>query len=355
MQKNVYLNRIATAVPPHECHTEFVSRIDEFSTDMEECRKLSAIAPKLGITKRYTALSQLFDTQDTSGFYSADRNPTTSDRMNCYQKLAPALAGLALEPLLQTEDRNSITHLVITTCTGFYAPGIDIDIIQKFSLSPSVKRTLIGFMGCYAAVPALRTAYDIVRSDSTSRVLVVNLELCSLHFRRGAAFDQLVTFLLFADGCAASLVSAEPRGLKLDSFASTLVPETLDHMRWTIGDDGFFMRLDPRVPEVLAGMLRENHHRFLDGRGVGDFSSWAIHPGGRGILDAVERELNLPPDALAFSRRILNDYGNMSSATIMFVLQQILEHGDIRGSGCAMAFGPGLTLESFLYEHMGRS
>lgn len=353
MRTRVYLNLVSTAVPPHECHREFATLLpDLVAPELRE--KITSIVPHLGIEKRYTVLRNAFAPRDgEAAFYGRDRAATTFERMRAYREHALPLAGLAIKPLLAGTDRGRVTHLVFASCTGFYAPGPDIGIVKEFGLSPTVKRSIIGFMGCYAAVPALRCASDIVVSDPSAHVLVVNLELCSLHFRRDAPLDQLVTFLLFADGCSAALVSAEPRGIRLDSFRSEILPGTPDHMRWAIGDDGFAMRLDPQIPSLLKRALRSGRADILAGRRPDEFSSWAAHPGGRGILDAVRDAFELPDEALASARGVLKNFGNMSSATVMFVLRDILSRPECRGPGCGMAFGPGLSLESFLYHHEG--
>lgn len=352
---NAYLNIIETAVPAFECHDDFKKLLPELvAPHMRE--KILSIASNLGIDKRYTVLSNAFEASGGApAFFQDNKTVTTAERMRAYQEHALPLAKLAIEPLLNQTDRNSITHLILTSCTGFYAPGPDIDIINAFGLAPTVKRTIIGFMGCYAAVPALRTAADIVKANPAARVLVVNLELCSLHFRHNAPLDQLVSFLLFADGCAASIVSAEPGGIKLGEFRSTVLPNSLDHMRWEIGNDGFAMCLDPQIPNMLEQALREDCANILGGKSPEEFSSWAVHPGGKGIVDATQAALSLPDKALISSREVLKNFGNMSSTTIMFVLKNILSRAECVGNGCGMAFGPGLTLESFLYSRENKS
>ncbi len=348
---SVYINKIKTANPPYECHQltkEYLNYFFPPDTDMGVL--LAKVFAKLGIEKRYTVLKQAFNFTDKElGFYSGENFPSTEDRMKVYAENVLPLSSLALEPLLVGEDRKTITHLIITSCTGFYAPGLDIEIIQKFGLNKNVERTLIGFMGCYAAVPALKQAFHTVRSNPEARVLMVNAELCSLHFRTNAPLDQQISFLLFADGCAASLISSKPQGVRLDSFYSAVMPETLDLMRWNISDEGFYMTLDERIPSSLKECIQQEEKNILKGISPQDFTSWAVHPGGRAILDAVQNELKLAADSLQFSRHVLKNYGNMSSPTIMFVLKEIMKSQNTKGQGCGMAFGPGLSLESFLY------
>lgn len=341
----IYINRIETAHPPYECHHITRNYLDRcFPPATEIGSHLARIFSKLGIEKRYSVLS------DFAQFYAAGTFPGTAERMRVYAEQALPLAGLALEPLFAHEDRDAITHVIVTSCTGFYAPGLDIEIIQRFGLRPTVARTLIGFMGCYAAIPALQQATHIVRSDPSARVLMVNLELCSLHFRHNAPLDQQISFLLFADGCAASIISARPYGVRLQSFHRAILPDTQHLMRWTISDEGFYMNLDEQVPAALTACIRRERDHMLDGRSVREMASWAIHPGGRAIVDAIQDELQLDDRAVQCARTVLNNYGNMSSPTLLFVLQEILRDPQQRGPGCGMAFGPGLTLESFRYS-----
>jgi predicted naringenin-chalcone synthase len=207
---------------------------------------------------------------------------------------------------------------------------------------------MIGFMGCYAAINALKSAHHIVRSTPASRVLILNLELCSLHMQQTAELEQILSFLLFADGCSATLVSADPHGLALDSFLAVGIPETSHLITWKIRDGGFDMHLSGQVPTELRRAMKDT--QFTGGRNPLSFDLWAVHPGGRTILDAVEHGLELPPEAMRFSRDILARFGNMSSATVMFVLQQVLENAQSGQQGCAMSFGPGVTAETMLFH-----
>ena len=192
-------------------------------------------------------------------------------------------------------------------------------------------------MGCYAAMNALKLGRHIVRSEPEARVLVVNLELCTLHLKETTDLEQILSFLIFADGCSASLITAEAEGFSLDSFRAVLAPETQSLITWNIGDQGFDMVLSGRVPGAIQETLSSGSAHILDGTNVSDIDLWAVHPGGRTVLDAVERALQLGPDALRASRDVLRRFGNMSSATVMFVLQSMLRDGPKQKAGCAMA------------------
>jgi predicted naringenin-chalcone synthase len=289
--------------------------------------------------------------RDAEEIYVPGSFPSTARRMQVFEKFAPRLAECALKRLRVTEDeRSSISHVIITSCTGLYAPGLDFDVVRLLDLNPSVERTMIGFMGCYAAVNALKSANYIVRAQPDARVLVLNLELCSLHFQETAELEQVLSFLLFADGCSACLVSAEPVGLAMDSFLAVRLPGTSDLITWRVGDRGFDMHLSGQVPAEIKRAMKGVGSAVMRGRDPRAIDFWAVHPGGRTILDSVEQGLELPPDALRFSRDILARFGNMSSATVMFVLQQVMAAANSGQQGCAMSFGPGVTAETMLFH-----
>jgi predicted naringenin-chalcone synthase len=277
--------------------------------------------------------------------------PSTARRMQAFEKFAPRLMQSAVDRLAVTEtERKSISHVVVTSCTGLYAPGLDIDIMRYLGLNSSVERTMIGFMGCYAAINGLKAAHHIVRSEPGAQVLMVNLELCSLHMQETSDLEQILSFLLFADGCAATLIGAEPRGLAIDSFLAVSPAGTGDMITWRIRQDGFDMFLSGQVPGAVKRTMLESGAEVLRGRDPLSVDLWAVHPGGKTILDAVEQGLELPADALRYSRCILNRFGNMSSATVMFVLEQVMAAAQGGQTGCAMSFGPGVTAETMLFH-----
>jgi predicted naringenin-chalcone synthase len=273
--------------------------------------------------------------------------------MQYYERHAFGLAQRALDLLGLPTIAGNITHLILTTCTGFYAPSLDLQIVEHYGLNASTERTIVGFMGCNAAFNALKLARHIVRSEAGTNVLILNLELCTLHLQETQDLEQLLSFLVFADGCAASLVSAEPTGVELQSFRATILPESSDQITWRVGGTGFEMVLSGQIPASIAQGLPSNLDSILEGRRIEDIKHWAVHPGGRVILDSVQKTLGLPEGMLDSSRKILRMFGNMSSATIMFVLQDMMEHCSPSGPGCALAFGPGVTIESMLFQLAG--
>ena len=205
-------------------------------------------------------------------------------------------------------------------------------------------------MGCYAAINGLKLARHIVRSEPGARVLAMNLELCTLHLHETTDLEEILSFLLFGDGCAAALISADPVGVRMDSFKAALVPDTENLIRWNIREQGFDMVLSGGVPGAIRKGLAEARGDILQDDAIEAIDLWAVHPGGRTVLDAVENTFALPPAALAASRGVLNDYGNMSSGTVMFVLERLMRAGAPGAGGCAMAFGPGLVAETMRFS-----
>ena len=350
-----YINRIGTAVPPHDVHHAFVTFAESMLPEGTVRGLFRRMVRMSAIEHRYSFLEPIGDGnsywRDAEDLYVVGNFPATKRRMEAFERFAPRLAGCALDRLrLTLAERQAITHVIVTCCTGLYAPGLDIDVVNHLGLNPSVERTMIGFMGCYAAINALKAAHHIVRSEPDAKVLILSLELCSLHLKETQDLEQMLSFLLFADGCAACLVSAAPEGLALDSFLAINVPGTSDLITWRIGEMGFDMQLSGKVPGEIKRGLPEARTQILRGREAAEIGLWAVHPGGRTILDAVEQALELRSDALSMSRDILARFGNMSSATVMFVLEQVLKKAQKGQTGCAMSFGPGITAETMLFH-----
>jgi predicted naringenin-chalcone synthase len=359
-----HINRIGTAVPPNDVHEAFVALAGGMITERRDALLFKRMVGRSAIDHRFSffAPTERGFTGGDGKYYGPGEFPGTGSRMGYYEQSAPRLALQAIDALGLDGERERITHLVVASCTGFIAPGLDQVIIKAAGLDPSIERTVIGFMGCYAAVNALRSAHHIVRSEPEARVLVVNCELCTLHLQETGNVEELLSMLLFGDGCSAALVTADETGLALQDFRSAAIDESAGAITWRIGDQGFDMHLSGEVPIRIARALKYEHERndgegLLRGTRPSDYDLWAVHAGGRSILDAVETAFELAPDKLDWSRGVLRDFGNMSSATIMFVLQRIL--GQIgttverAASGFAVAFGPGLAAESFRFKTVG--
>jgi alpha-pyrone synthase len=351
-----WLNAVATASPPHDIHPKFLAFAPATLAPRDACL-FASMAARSGLARRFSVLAPdpRPDRIDAGGFYRRGRFPGTAARMERYEAEALPLATQAVDRLAETEGPGwsaGISHLILTSCTGFMAPGLDAALAARLGLDPSVERTTVGFMGCNAAFNALKLGRHIIRSDPRARVLLVNVELCTLHYRETADLEEALAFLLFADGASAALVTAERRGLALDRFAVTLLPEGCDLITWHIRDHGFAMRLSGAVPAAISRHLPEHAAGILDQRPVSAIDLWAVHPGGRSVLDAVGASLALPPEALDTSRSVLAERGNMSSVTIMAVLERLLAGpaATTPATGIALGFGPGLSIESLAFR-----
>ncbi|GGB99724.1 chalcone synthase [Novosphingobium endophyticum] len=363
-----HINAIGTAVPPHQVHDAFLGFVRQMVDDPRKLRLFDRMASLSGIERRFSFIEPdvLEDglVTDRDRFYGPGDWPSTGARMARYEKHAPELALEAIGALTPDIAGEGVTHLIVASCTGFIAPGLDQLIVAATGIDPSVERTVVGFMGCYAAVNSLRLAHHIVRSEPDARVLVVNVELCTLHFQRTQDIERLLSMLLFGDAASAALVTAEPSGIALTDFRAGAIPGSAEAITWRIADQGFDMHLDGRVPALIAEALRLERDRndtqgILRGQAPSDVDLWAVHAGGRTVLDAVERALELPADALQPSRDVLRQFGNVSSATLMFVLGAMLarreagdggSNGEGGSNGLAMAFGPGLAAETFRFR-----
>ncbi len=278
-----YLNRIATAVPEHDVHDAFVVVAEEMLADPQLRTVFRRMVRRANIAHRYSFLDPQkgcghFSSHDAHEFYRLGNFPDTARRMELFEQSAPVLMRKAVDRLaLNEKERSSITHVLVTCCTGLYAPGLDFEIVDHLGLSPGVERTMVGFMGCYAAINALKLARHIVRSDPQAAVLMVNLELCTLHLQQTQELEQVLSFLIFADGAAASLITACEQGFALDSFKAMMVPETRGLITWKIRGLGFDMMLSGQVPAELARALHEGE-LMAERDGI---DLWAVHPGGR--------------------------------------------------------------------------
>lgn len=377
MTRPAVLRSLQTIVPETVIAQDAVRDVFARQPDLGRLaqRIVTASFDNSGIDTRHTVIEELspFAETDSPVFVDPESghllSPGTGVRNDIYvresTRLFTAVAQRALDadPDITASD---VTHVITVSCTGFHAPGPDYEIVRALGLADSVQRFHLGFMGCYASMPALRAASQFCAADPDAVVLVVSVELCTLHLRSSEDPDTIVATSLFADGAAAGIVTArqlpsEVLSVSLDRFHTAIAPEGEKDMAWTIGDTGFEMILSTAVPQIIGetivGALRplySGEHdmsiAFEEGT-IGDrVAHWAIHPGGRSILDRVQERLHLSDIQLRPARDVLRTNGNMSSATILFVLKRILEDaGTQRGDRvAAMAFGPGLTAESAL-------
>lgn len=373
----VTLRGISTVVPPTVLVQEVVRDVFAAQPGLNRLgqRIVATSFNVSGIDTRYTVLEELSlqAHPDEPLFFDVESGellfPGTKVRNEIYADKATGLyveAGRRAIEATPGIEASDVTHVITVSCTGFYAPGPDFMIARELGLDPGVERYHLGFMGCYASIPALRIASQLAKADAAAVVLIVSVELCSLHLRTSNDLDTIVASSLFGDGAGAGIVTARPlepgeRAFDLDRFATRITPVGESDMAWKIGDHGFEMVLSNAIPAIIddhiTGALEPlfAHDEALAEALATDSSSnaiahWAIHPGGRSILDKVESRLGLTEAQLVPARETLRDFGNMSSATVLFVLRNIL-HSDAAADGdrvAAMAFGPGLTVESAL-------
>lgn len=353
---------IGTAVPPTRLRQARLRDLfaGQPGVDRVTGRLITAAFDASAIEHRHTVLAELDD--GGSPFIDAATrvlaSPPTGVRNEVFAREAPALFAEAARDALDRAEvsADQVTHVITASCTGFFAPGPDYRLVRDLGLPPTVERDHLGFLGCAAALPALRSAARICAIQPSAVVLVVCGELCSIHVRASADPDQIVSAAVFADGAAAAVVTgggpSDRPLLELDAFATALTAEGEDDMVWTIGDNGFEMTLSAQVPRIIE---REVHEALAPlRRSAGRIDAWAVHPGGRSILDRVCSALALGAHELDDSRAVLREYGNMSSATVLFVLRRILDRAAAGEGGSdgarvlGVAFSPGLTVESAL-------
>lgn len=361
-----YIHNIEYSLPRHKySQHQLRDRMKEIIQGGEkERRLLHHIYARSGIQTRYSVVDDFKHNGSFELFFNGQgASPGTQSRNEIYIKKGRQIYVDVARKLLDQSgiQPEEITHLITVSCTGFYAPGPDYDIIKTVGLDDTIERYHLGFMGCYAVIPALKLARKICDSNETANVLIISVELCTLHFKAQPVVDDLVSASVFADGGAGALVSnSEPEHgpyFKMDGFASAITDNGKEDMAWSIGDQGFNMILSSYVPKILSNGLVPFLKPILEEHKIKikDIDLWGVHPGGRAILDKVENTLSLPSDALNSSRWVLSNFGNMSSATILFVLQHLL-YQNISGSQktLALAFGPGLTIESALLTKLSR-
>ncbi len=356
----VFIHNIAAAVPPTAYRQSFLR--DLMLRQFEGSRRTQNLVRRIydasGIERRHSVVQDLDGAADRPLFFCPNRGtltPGTGERNGIYVRASQRLAADAGRALLAANDRVSaseVTHVITVSCTGFHAPDPGFMLVRSLGLKPSTHRYNIGFMGCFAAFQGLQLARSICSADPEAVVMLICVEICSIHLQLDETPDNIVSASVFADGAAGAIVSAKPAAApcyRLDDFATAVAAKGERDMAWTIGDHGFEMVLSRYVPAILESNLAEALQPLLPRIGTfGDVRHWAVHPGGRAILDKVERGLDLPAECFASSRHVLANYGNMSSATILFVLRHLL--GQPRDAQeepvLAMAFGPGITIES---------
>ena len=357
------INAIGTAVPKYKHRQSDIAQfyINQFSLKEEEKRKVELLYERSGISTRYSTLPDFSGSLNEKKLYpkaGEGKFPLLEERMQHYNAAACNLAVAAVRDCTGNhQSLGNITHLITVSCTGMSAPGLDIDLMQALNLKADTQRSSVNFMGCYAAILALKQADAICKADKNAEVLIVCVELCTLHFQDSEGGDNMASTLLFADGAAALIVSDKinnPKALEMQSFYSWVDIKGKKDMAWNLSSGGFLMTLSAYIPQLLELNIKSLLSACLKKAQLGEneINFWAIHPGGRKILETIATELNLTESNLKASYQVLKEYGNMSSPTICFVIKQIWEQ-EVKEKGqkifCA-AFGPGLSMETLILE-----
>ena len=324
-----------------------------------ESRKLSFVYRVSGIETRYSVLTDFNYTDPTKfNFFPKNKElepfPTTKQRMKVFEERA---AGMGIEAITKCLAQSpvvisDITHLILVSCTGMYAPGVEMKIIEQMGFKSTIERYSIHFMGCYASFNAIKLADRICDSDPKANVLILSVEICTIHFQKLYNEDNLIANALFGDGAAAALVNKSQKGMLIKDFESQIFREGEADMAWHIGDFGFEMKLSKYVPELLEKGIGKFKKGLEERFGLSKIRQFAIHPGGQQILNKVEQVMGIAKEQNSYSHEILRKFGNMSSASILFVLEAVLKDADVSGDLLAMGFGPGLTLETLLVERV---
>ncbi len=358
---------VATAVPAfrHKQNDilDFMQKI--YAMDDVGRRKLKFLYHQSAIDTRYSVLPDYSLSANEWEFYPASENlepfPNLELRMKWYNKTAPSLSLNAIEKCIHPKiNKDEISHLITVSCTGMSAPGLDLQIMEMMDLPINIFRTSVNFMGCYAAIHALKLADAFCKNDKKAKVVIVCTELCTLHFQKDTTADNIASGLLFGDGSAAILVTHNEdrlEGLMIKNFYSEVGFNGKEDMSWELSSSGFLMKLSGYVPDLIEkgfnGLLK-NALQNAD-MNEEDISHWCIHPGGKRILSSIEKSTSISTEDLQYSYRVLNDFGNMSSPTILFVLKEIMnslekDKGEMINIFGA-AFGPGLTMETFILSN----
>jgi len=359
---------IATGVPPFKHQQDnicsFADRI--YCATHEDTRKMKFLYRHSGITTRYSVIPDYSALDADRQFYEKTVDlepfPNLEKRMKCYADNAAILSIKTIEKCIESKiESNDITHLITVSCTGMSAPGLDLEIMETMGLRPNIFRTSINFMGCYAAIHAIKIADAICNTNKDANVIIVCTELCTLHFQKENSIDNITSTLLFADGCAAVLVQSGDstiKGFTLKNFYSEVEFKGKKDMSWKLSSKGFLMTLSGYVPDLVKEDFNSLVEKALKNASLSkqQISHWCIHPGGTKILEAIQKSAGLTKEKLQYSYDILNDYGNMSSPTVLFVLEKIMQElqnnsPETEATILCAAFGPGLTMETFIASY----
>jgi predicted naringenin-chalcone synthase len=351
---------IGTAVPAfkHDQQNILTFMKQVYALSETDSRKLQFLYKQGGIDTRYSVIPDYSTEAAAWQFYSPTENlepfPSVEDRMKVYKQHAAALSVKAIDNCIGSFPKEKITHLITVSCTGMSAPGLDLELLELLHLPPTTCRTSVNFMGCYAAIHALKIANAFCMADENANVLIVCTELCTLHFQNEPTVENMTSSMLFSDGAAAVLVTGDKRsdGIEINNFYSMVATKGSSDMAWDISSKGFLMTLSSYIPDLIEEDFDDLANNALAAAKLKkqDISHWCIHPGGKKIVESVHKSLGFTNGQLQYSYDVLKEYGNMSSPTILFVLKKILASSGIKKGEkiFGAAFGPGLTMETFI-------
>jgi len=311
-----------------------------------------------GIETRQSFLNEIYRHEEGGYnlFYDGPtdsvKNPGTAERNKIYQLEARKAVSTVAERIVEKNGWNTdeITHVITVSCTGFYSPGPDMDIVNHLGLKRTTSKYHLGFMGCHAVYPGFQLAQQICQADPKAKVLLVSFEMCTLHLKFDSSVDSILSASLFADGCAAALISSEKptnqHYYEINKLKTISAAVGTKDLLWDVGNEGFDIILSPEVPKIIGKHIPELIQDLFSDIPVSpeDIDIWALHPGGRAIIDEFQKAMNVPNEKISWSREVLKNYGNMSSATILFVMKEWLGRG--KGNVAGITFGPGLTVET---------
>jgi predicted naringenin-chalcone synthase len=354
---------IGTAVPQHRSKQTAILEFMHAAYGNETAsRKLNVLFGHSGIDERYSVIPDFDKSRNEHVFFNGTPSKAgVADRLSVFRERAVPLALEAIrdacEKINTSIEAYGVTHLITVTCTGLSAPGIDAEIMRELNLPDDIYRTSVNFLGCNAAFHALKIADMICKTDPAAKVLVVSVELCTLHFQPKDNHDNLLSNTIFGDGAAAVLITGAAggegqKGLAMHGFYSLLLDKGKDLMGWNVTPVNFEMILDAKIPEFIGNEVKSIVSRAAAKFKIksGGIDSWAVHPGGKKILDTIAKQMGLAENELAASYKVLSEYGNMSSPTILFVLNELM-NGNNTGTVFSIGFGPGLSIETALMSH----
>ncbi|MBA3603972.1 MAG: type III polyketide synthase [Parachlamydiaceae bacterium] len=357
---SAHILSLSTANPPMAWAQDDIAKkmIDLFSLEEEKAISLQQMYQNSAIGYRYSVIDDSTPEREHRNFFGDNAQKTKPgmyQRNEIYKKEAPVFAHTAALKAIELwgGSPSEITHVISVSCTGVMAPGIEFQLIESLNLNRTVFRLGINFMGCFGAFKGLQAANAFAKECPSHRILLVCTELCSLHFQTDLTQDILLANTLFSDGIAATVVGSDPRPYEKPLFSivaqkSLAIDNSLDKMSWEAGDHGFFMKLSSFVPAHIKKHIEKLVSPLLENNTSIDECDWAVHPGGKSIIQAIERALKLDQKQTAAAWETLWNYGNMSSATFLFVLDNIIRCKTDKLWTAGLGFGPGLSLEGIL-------